>query len=423
MTPENKFGGSFGANEWLVDEMYEQYLRDPNSISAEWKEFFAGYKPAGVNAAGTSGIGANGSSASAAVASPGTPPIPKRDLKQQEVAKTATPAATTAPAQPAVSQTEVPQTPVVAQTQTPAPQQVIQQVVRPTQAPAPTPAQPVSKPVQEISSPSAARIEPLRGVANRVVQSMEASLSVPTATSVRAIPAKLMIDNRTVINNHLKRARGGKVSFTHIIGYAMIRALREMPEMNAFFTELDGKPAIGFPDHINLGIAIDLAKDDGSRQLLVPSIKGCEGMDFGQFWSTYESLVKKARKGSLAVEDFAGTTCSLTNPGTIGTVHSVPRLVQGQGMILGVGAMDYPAEFQGASEETIARLAISKVVTLTSTYDHRVIQGAQSGDFLRRIHEILLGAGGFYEEILRPYVFPTYQFIGTPICNSRAIRK
>ncbi|MEY3164002.1 MAG: 2-oxoglutarate dehydrogenase component, partial [Actinomycetota bacterium] len=137
-------------------------------------------------------------------------------------------------------------------------------------------------------------------------------------------------------------------------------------------------------------------------------IKGCEGMDFGQFWSTYESLVKKARKGSLAVEDFAGTTCSLTNPGTIGTVHSVPRLVQGQGLILGVGAMDYPAEFQGASEETIARLAISKVVTLTSTYDHRVIQGAQSGDFLRRIHEILLGAGGFYEEIFAalriPYV-------------------
>ena len=131
-------------------------------------------------------------------------------------------------------------------------------------------------------------------------------------------------------------------------------------------------------------------------------------MDFGQFWSTYESLVKKARKGTLAVEDFAGTTCSLTNPGTIGTVHSVPRLVQGQGLILGVGAMDYPAEFQGASEETIARLAISKVVTLTSTYDHRVIQGAQSGDFLRRIHEILLGAEGFYEEIFAalriPYV-------------------
>ena len=411
MTPDNKFGGSFGANEWLVDEMYEQYLRDPNSISDEWKAFFQGYKP---GTAVTGGASSNGAISNSAT-SPGTPPVPKRSLNQQP--NNSSNAASTAPAQPASTQPVTPQvtspvapapTSVAQPAQQPAQQQVVQQVVRPTQQPTPTPAQPISKPVQEISSPSAARIEPLRGVANRVVQSMEASLSVPTATSVRAIPAKLMIDNRTVINNHLKRARGGKVSFTHIIGYAMIKALRDMPEMNVFFTEQDGKPAVGHPEHINLGIAIDLAKEDGSRQLLVPSIKGCEAMDFGQFWETYESLVKKARKGTLAVEDFAGTTCSLTNPGTIGTVHSVPRLVQGQGLILGVGAMDYPAEFQGASEETIARLAISKVVTLTSTYDHRVIQGAQSGDFLRRIHEVLLGEDGFYDEIFAalriPYV-------------------
>ena len=237
---------------------------------------------------------------------------------------------------------------------------------------------------------------------------MEASLTVPTATSVRAIPAKLMIDNRTVINNHLKRSRGGKVSFTHLIGYAMISAIRQMPEMNAFFGEIDGKPAIGKPEHINLGIAIDLAKPDGSRQLLVPSIKGCESLDFAQFWASYEETVRKARGGSLTVEDFAGTTVSLTNPGTIGTVHSVPRLVQGQGLILGVGAMDYPAEFHGANEETLAELAISKVITLTSTYDHRIIQGAQSGDFLKRIHELLLGENGFYDEIFAalriPYV-------------------
>ncbi|NCV84164.1 MAG: multifunctional oxoglutarate decarboxylase/oxoglutarate dehydrogenase thiamine pyrophosphate-binding subunit/dihydrolipoyllysine-residue succinyltransferase subunit, partial [Actinobacteria bacterium] len=382
MTPENKFGGSFGANEWLVDEMYEQYLRDPNSIPEEWKAFFAGYKPASNGASATSGA------VSGAPTTPGTPPVPKRDLKQHSApTKSSAPVAPTTPSSP-IPAAPVAAAPVTPQVPKPAaatpvqpsqPQQVVQQVVRPAQQPTPTPAQPISKPVQEITSPSAARIEPLRGVANRVVQSMEASLSVPTATSVRAIPAKLMIDNRTVINNHLKRARGGKVSFTHIIGYAMIKALRAMPEMNAFFTEQDGKAAIGYPEHINLGIAIDLAKEDGSRQLLVPSIKGCEGMDFGQFWSTYESLVKKARKGTLAVEDFAGTTCS-----------------------------DYPAEFQGASEETIARLAISKVVTLTSTYDHRVIQGAQSGDFLRRIHEILLGAEGFYEEIFAalriPYV-------------------
>ena len=210
------------------------------------------------------------------------------------------------------------------------------------------------------------------------------------------------------MNNYLKRARGGKISFTHIIAYAMIKAMRAMPEMNSYFGEIDGKPAVGRPEHINLGIAIDLAKADGTRQLLVPSIKGCEALDFGQFWVAYEAIVKKARTGALTVEDFAGTTVSLTNPGTIGTVHSVPRLVQGQGLIIGVGAMDYPAEFQGASEETIARMAISKVVTLTSTYDHRIIQGATSGDYLRRIHELLLGADNFYDEIFSalriPYV-------------------
>jgi 2-oxoglutarate dehydrogenase E1 component len=215
-----------------------------------------------------------------------------------------------------------------------------------------------------------------------------------------------MIDNRTVITNHLKRTRGGKVSFTHIIAYAMIKALRAMPEMNTFYGEVDGKPALGKPEHINLGIAIDLAKPDGTRQLLVPSIKGCEELDFGQFWVAYEEIVKKARAGALTVEDYAGTTVSLTNPGTIGTVHSVPRLVQGQGLIVGVGAMDYPAEFQGASEETLARMAISKVITLTSTYDHRVIQGAQSGDFLRRIHEILLGGENFYDEIFAALRIP-----------------
>ncbi len=270
------------------------------------------------------------------------------------------------------------------------------------------PADPVVKPIPTLITPSASTVEPIRGVGARVVQSMEGSLAVPTATSVRVVPAKLMIDNRTVINNHLKRGRGGKVSFTHLIGYAMIKAIRTMPEMNSFFTELDGKPAIGHPEHINLGIAIDLAKADGSRQLLVPSIKGCEELDFAQFWSAYEDVVRKARNGALTVEDFAGTTLSLTNPGTIGTVHSVPRLVQGQGMILGVGALDYPAEFHGANEQTLADLAISKVVTLTSTYDHRIIQGAQSGDFLRRIHEILLGEENFYDEIFEalriPYV-------------------
>ena len=366
----------FGANDWLVEEMYERYQADPTSVEPSWIEFFKTYNP--------------GNTTSAPAPKAGTPPIPKA------TSQVLTPAPSTLAA-PVVSTPVAAPAPVVA---APAP------VATAPVSAAPTPAQAPVKPAPVLITPDAATMEPLRGVAGRVVASMEASLSVPTATSVRAIPAKLMIDNRTVITNHLKRTRGGKVSFTHIIAYAMIKAIRAMPEMNAFYGEVDGKPALGKPEHINLGIAIDLAKPDGTRQLLVPSIKGCEELDFGQFWVAYEEIVKKARAGALTVEDYAGTTVSLTNPGTIGTVHSVPRLVQGQGLIVGVGAMDYPAEFQGASEETLARMAISKVITLTSTYDHRVIQGAQSGDFLRRIHEILLGADGFYDEIFAALRIP-----------------
>ena len=378
-TPANHFGGSFGPNEWLVQEMYEKFQSDPSSVDKAWWDFFADFK-------GTPSL--NGSINSNPT-KPGVPPIPKSQL-----AKTIS--------EPQSAKPLIPNPPVT---------ELIAKNIEPStniSTPLVKPADPVVKPIPTLITPGASTVEPLRGVAARVVQSMEGSLTVPTATSVRVVPAKLLIDNRTVINNHLKRGRGGKVSFTHLIGYAMIKAIRAMPEMNSFFTELDGKPAVGHPEHINLGIAIDLAKPDGSRQLLVPSIKGCEDLDFAQFWSAYEDMVRKARSGSLTVEDFAGTTLSLTNPGTIGTVHSVPRLVQGQGLILGVGALDYPAEFQGANEQTLADLAISKVVTITSTYDHRIIQGAQSGDFLRRIHEILLGEENFYDEIFEalriPYV-------------------
>ncbi|MSY68251.1 MAG: multifunctional oxoglutarate decarboxylase/oxoglutarate dehydrogenase thiamine pyrophosphate-binding subunit/dihydrolipoyllysine-residue succinyltransferase subunit, partial [Actinobacteria bacterium] len=370
-------GQDFGANDWLVEEMFERYQADPTSVPPEWITHFQNNPQAGTTSAPVSGAPKGG-----------TPPTPKT-VTPPNISMPGT-----APAAP------TPAAPVVA-----APVQT-QPVVRNVNAAPATPAQPVAKPIPTLATQSASTLEPIRGVAARVVQSMEASLTVPTATSVRAIPAKLMIDNRIVINNHLKRTRGGKVSFTHLIAYAMIKALRAMPEMNAFYGELEGKPALGKPEHINLGIAIDLAKPDGTRQLLVPSIKGCEELDFGQFWVAYEEIVKKARGGTLTVEDYAGTTVSLTNPGTIGTVHSVPRLVQGQGLIIGVGAMDYPAEFQGASEATLARMAISKVITLTSTYDHRVIQGAQSGDFLKRINEYLLGADNFYDEIFTALRIP-----------------
>ena len=396
-SPANHFGGSFGPNEWLVDEMYQRFLTDPDSVDRAWHEFFADY----VTPSRAHSASPLATAPLATAPRGGTPPLPKSEIKAAaKVAAVNQAPVVAAPQAPVVA---APQAQVVA-----APHQTPAVAAPVVAAPHQTPADPIVKPIPTLETPSASSVEPLRGVAARVVASMEASLSVPTATSVRAVPAKVMIDNRTVINNHLKRSRGGKVSFTHIIGYALIKAMRQMPEMNAFFTEIDGKPAIGKPEHINLGIAIDLAKPNGERQLLVPSIKGCEALDFGQFWASYEDTVRKARNGQLTVDDFAGTTVSLTNPGTIGTVHSVPRLVQGQGLILGVGAMDYPAEFQGASEETLANLAISKVVTITSTYDHRIIQGATSGDFLRRLHGILLGEENFYDEIFAalrvPYV-------------------
>jgi multifunctional 2-oxoglutarate metabolism enzyme len=246
----------------------------------------------------------------------------------------------------------------------------------------------------------------LRGAPARTVQNMDTSLTVPTATSVRQVPVKLLWDNRIVINNHLARARGGKVSFTHIIGFALVQALKSMPEMNVGYDVIDGKPNLVTPAHINLGLAIDLSKPDGTRQLLVPSIKATESMSFAHFWTAYEEIVKKARSNKLEVSDFQGTTLTLTNPGTIGTNHSVPRLMKGQGAIIGVGSMDFPPEFQGASDETLTRNAVSKVMTLTSTYDHRVIQGAQSGEFLKRVHGLLLGQDGFFDEIFRSLRIP-----------------
>ncbi|MFZ2512334.1 MAG: multifunctional oxoglutarate decarboxylase/oxoglutarate dehydrogenase thiamine pyrophosphate-binding subunit/dihydrolipoyllysine-residue succinyltransferase subunit, partial [Gordonia sp. (in: high G+C Gram-positive bacteria)] len=238
--------------------------------------------------------------------------------------------------------------------------------------------------------PAADQSQVLRGPAAAIVRNMSASLGVPTATSVRAIPVKLMIDNRTVINNHLARTRGGKVSFTHLLGYAIVQALKSFPAMNRHFAEIDGKPNVITPAHTNLGLAIDLPGKNDTRTLVVAGIKECETMGFAEFWAAYEDIVRRARNGKLGAEDFAGVTISLTNPGTIGTVHSVPRLMPGQGAIIGAGAMEYPAEFQGSSDQQLATMGVGKLLTLTSTYDHRIIQGAESGDFLRTIHNLLL---------------------------------
>ncbi|MFC2572833.1 MAG: multifunctional oxoglutarate decarboxylase/oxoglutarate dehydrogenase thiamine pyrophosphate-binding subunit/dihydrolipoyllysine-residue succinyltransferase subunit, partial [Actinomyces oris] len=247
----------------------------------------------------------------------------------------------------------------------------------------------------------------LKGAAARTAKNMDDSLSMPTATSARAVPAKVLIENRSVINTHLARTRGGKVSFTHLIGWAVVESLTEMPSMNVSYgVDEAGKPVLHEPAHVAFGLAIDVPGSDGQRRLLVPSIKQADLMDLSQFVEAYEALVAKARENKLDLDDFRGTTVTLTNPGMIGTLHSVPRLMPGQGLIVGVGAMDYPAAFAGASPDTLARQAIGKVVTLTSTYDHRVIQGAASGEFLRLVERKLLGLDGFWNRAFESLRIP-----------------
>ena len=332
--------GEFGPNDWFVEEKYQEFLADPGQVDPIWRDFFTQGAPG----------------------HPVTDHTPSREPAPVSSPRTAdTPAALKPPA---------PRQPATAN--------VVTATTRPEAGPT---------------------ASPLRGAAAAVAKNMAASLDVPTATSVRAVPAKLMVDNRAVINSFLARNRGGKISFTHLIGYALVRAVRDHPALNRSFGLVNGKPHVLTPDQVNLGLAIDLPGKGDTRNLVVVPIKAADTMSFTQFWSAYEQVVRKSRTGKLVAEDYAGTTISLTNPGGIGTNHSVPRLMPGQSAIIGVGALEYPAEFQGASPDTLTDLAISKIITLTCTYDHRVIQGAESGQFLGRVHQLLLGEGGFYDDI------------------------
>jgi multifunctional 2-oxoglutarate metabolism enzyme len=365
LVPEDGAAGEFGANEWLVDEMYERFKADKTSVDKSWWPILENYKAPAQDPTPTTAI-----------------PVVAPDAVAPDSAAPATgstPVARTTSIQPK------PQ-PIPAEAPT-------------TAAPADASA-PANAPVSEDSTAV------LKGASKALAANMDASLTVPTATSVRTIPAKLMIDNRIVINNHLKRARGGKVSFTHLIAWAIVQTLKEFPSQNVYYDEPDGKPSVVTPAHINLGIAIDIPKPDGTRSLVVPGIKRCETMTFAEFLAAYEDVVARGRTGKLTAADYAGNTISLTNPGGIGTEHSVPRLMRGAGTIVGAGALEYPAEFQGASTKTLAELGIGKTITLTSTYDHRVIQGAGSGEFLKKIHERLIGQNRFYEEIFEALRLP-----------------
>ena len=362
-TASGSISEDFGANAWLVDELYKQYIEDKSQVDQSWWPTLEAYGAQ----LGTS------APATQATETPATPPP----------APSAPPATGTIEARTTARGPK--QTPIPAEARRAKPKKV-------AEAPEPAADEPT--------------VTPLKAVAKVVAQNMDESLKVPTATSVRTVPAKLMIDNRIVMNNHMRRTRGGKVSFTHLIGWAIIQTLKEFPSQNVSYAVVDGKPSLVVPPHIGLGIAIDLPKSDGTRTLVVPSIKKAETLDFNEFLDAYEDLVTRARDGKLGMDDYQGATISLTNPGGIGTVHSVPRLVQGQGCIIGVGALEYPAEFQGSSPDVLQDLGIGKTITLTSTYDHRVIQGAGSGEFLKIIHERLAGSHNFYEEIFEALRIP-----------------
>jgi 2-oxoglutarate dehydrogenase E1 component len=243
------------------------------------------------------------------------------------------------------------------------------------------------------------QLQPLRGAAGRIAENMAASLAIPLATSQRTIAVKVMDENRRIINQHRTLLGRGKVSYTHLIGWAIVKALGESPGLNHAYTEKDGQPFRVVRPHVNLGIAVDVAGKDGSRNLMVPNIRNAGALNFQEYVTAYDDLVSRARGGKLTTADFQGTTISLTNPGTVGTVASNPRLMPGQGAIIAAGAIDYPAEYHGAAEETRATLGISKVMTLTCTYDHRIIQGVESGLFLAKVQALLDGADGFYEEV------------------------
>jgi multifunctional 2-oxoglutarate metabolism enzyme len=344
-------GSGFGANSWLVEEMYEQFVADPASVSPSWQEFFADYHSQAPSVAAAAAT----SHAVQAVADAHRAPTDDG---------------------------------------------------HPTGAPAP---------VADVSATASAADEapadepgtPIRGAGAAIAANMERSLTVPTATSFRNVPAKLLEINRKVINGFRARTGQTKISFTHLIGYAIVRAIAdEVPAMKNTYAEgVAGKPRLVRNEHVNMGLAVDVEKA-GGRTLVVPVLRNADTLDFNGFLAAYEEIIRKVKTNKLTVDDFQGANVSLTNPGTIGTVQSVPRLMPGQAVIVGVGSIDYPAEFEGADRRNLSSLGVSKVVTVTSTYDHRIIQGAESGLFLKRVHELLLGEHDFYEDVFQALDMP-----------------
>ena len=343
----NALADEFGPNAGLALELYASYRLNPASVEERWRRAFEA-------AEGRAAVHAAVSRASHVAV-----PVPAPAVRMPE------PIATT----------------VV--------------VPRPAAPPAPTPALRAGD-----------EAVPLLGGAATVARNMEASLAVPTATSNRMIPAKTMEENRRILNRHREAVGKSKISFTHFVAWGIVRALEKHPGMNDGFGEADGKPVRLKRAAVNLGIAVDVTKKDGSRTLLVPNIKDAGTLTFAEFLDTFDSMVGKARKGPLDPDAFAGTTVTLTNPGTVGTTASTPRLMPGQGTILATGSMGYPAAFSAMPEEQLSALGISRVMNVSSTYDHRIVQGAESGQFLGTLEMLLLGGDSFYERIFHDLRVP-----------------
>lgn len=395
MPDPNLSGNSVGPNDWYIDMMYENYQDDPASVSADWREYFEKREtpaaPTRTSKAQPQLDAIKGPQVENAFSADDLNPGTKAKVPAEAAAKNVE----------NVSRSDLPPAPLARVEEATSP------YARATRGASTPFGQPAGDGAEDTS-------ELIRGVGRSIVKNMEASLTVPTATSAREIPATLMIENRAVINSHLLRTVGGKISFTHLIGYALVEALVENPEMNVAFAEKDGRPYVEKPAHVGLGIAVDVPRPDGTRSLMVPVIQDADTLTFTQFVEAMNALIKKAREGKLTAEDFQGATVSLTNPGTLGTTHSVPRLMKGQGVIVGIGATTYPTEWLASPKERLADLGIGKVMYATSTYDHRVIQGAGSGQFLRSFSAKIAGQDGFYDRVFDslhiPY--PPYHWEG-----------
>ena len=367
---------ALGINSWLEDELYHQYQFDRKSVDEGWSQLFQGsleQEP-----------GQNG----------GTSPDSRSNGAPTAVAEMqAEPAVQEPPQRQAPEQEPPPESPRQQPPQQASPQA---SAAATTEIAKSSPVQPVK---QENAIGATAQLVPLRGAAARIAENMTASLSIPVATSQRQIPVRVIEENRNLINRHRALQGRGKLSFTHLIAWGIVKALKSNPVLNQAYAENGGEPFRVMRSNVNIGLAVDVAGKDGSRSLKVPNVKNADGMSFPQFVAAYDDIVARARTNKLQLSDFEGTTISLTNPGTVGTLGSIPRLMPGQGAIIATGAIDYPAGFAAASEETRALLGLSKVLMITCTYDHRIIQGAESGAFLAKLQQLLQGEDGFYDDI------------------------